>query len=141
MSAFPGSAQRRGGFPTGPLGWVYACIRELMAGLADEPVRPGCVSVLELSGNLLNLQPHLHQIVSDGAFDRSGTRFYPLPARFWRLLEEKVRRKVLAELHARGLLSSERFEMLLSWRRSGFSVHAGESVRAGDQAALERLAR
>ncbi len=52
-----------------------------------------------------------------------------------------MRRKVLAELHARGLLSSERFEMLLSWRRSGFSVHAGEPVRAGDQAALERLAR
>ncbi len=52
--------------------WVYACIRELMAGLADEPVRPGCVSVLELSGNLLNLQPHLHQIVSDGAFDHDS---------------------------------------------------------------------
>ena len=37
--------------------------------------------------------------------------------------EQLFRHKVLALLRRRGLLSQERMELLLSWRRSGFSVH------------------
>ncbi|MCG6924082.1 MAG: hypothetical protein LJF30_01990 [Acidobacteria bacterium] len=37
--------------------------------------------------------------------------------------EELFRHKVLELLRRRGLLSQERIELLLSWRRSGFSVH------------------
>jgi len=37
--------------------------------------------------------------------------------------EMLLRHKVLALLRRRGLLSEERIELLLSWRRSGFSVH------------------
>jgi len=40
-----------------------------------------------------------------------------------RFAEELFRHKVLGLLRGRGLLSPERIELLLSWRRSGFSVH------------------
>ena len=121
--------------------WLHECIAELMAPLAPEPVRPGAVACLELAGNLLNLQPHVHSIATDGAFSLDGERFYPMPPRLWRLLEERVRRRVIAELHARGLLPAARVRLLLSWRRSGFSVHAGRPVPPEDGEGLERLAR
>jgi hypothetical protein len=121
--------------------WVYECVCELLGTLADEPVRPGCVSVLEQAGNLLDPQPHLHQIVTSGAFDHSGCRFYPAPDELWRLLEERVRTKVLEELLDRGLITRERREMLLSWRHSGFSVHVGREAAADDRDGLERIAR
>jgi hypothetical protein len=40
-----------------------------------------------------------------------------------RASEELFRAKVLGLLRRRGLLSQDRTEQLLSWRRSGFSVH------------------
>jgi len=42
--------------------WKSECIRELTAGLCgpSEAVRSGCVTALQLAGNLLNLNPHLH---------------------------------------------------------------------------------
>jgi hypothetical protein len=40
-----------------------------------------------------------------------------------------------------GLVSDERIELLLSWRRSGFSVHNAVTLESDDPAALERLAR
>lgn len=121
--------------------WTFECLRELMAALADEPVRPGCVAVLELAGNLLNLQPHVHLIVTSGGFDRSGARFYPLGRSFERELLELVSARVLRELHGRGLLPEERLRLIRSWRHTGFSVFVGRPIAASDASALERLAR
>jgi hypothetical protein len=121
--------------------WTFECLRELMAALADEPVRPGCVAVLELAGNLLNLQPHVHLIVTSGAFDMSGARFYPLRESFERELLALVTERVLCELHGRGLLPDERLRLIRSWRHTGFSVFVGRPIATDDPAALERLAR
>jgi hypothetical protein len=121
--------------------WTFECLRELMAALADEPVRPGCVAVLELAGNLLNLQPHVHLIVTSGAFDASGVRFYPLRESFDRELLALVTERVLRELHGRGLLPDDRLRLIRSWRHTGFSVFVGRPIAASDGAALERLAR
>jgi len=55
--------------------------------------------------------------------------------------EEPFRHKVLGLLWHRGLLSQERIELLLSWRRSGFSVHNRVFVRPGDSRDFEALVR
>ena len=55
--------------------------------------------------------------------------------------EELFRHKVLALLRRRGLLSQERIELLLSWRRSGFSVHNRVHVHPGDGRDFEALMR
>ena len=121
--------------------WVYECLCVLVQPLASEPVRPGCVAVLEIAGNLLNAQPHIHAIVTDGAFDATGARFYALPESFHRPLEALVRTRVLRELHDRALLSDERLHLLRSWRYSGFSIHVGRPIAPDNREALERLAR
>jgi hypothetical protein len=55
--------------------------------------------------------------------------------------EKLFRHKVLALLRRRGLPSQERIDLLLSWRRSGFSVHNRVYVPAGDGQGLEALVR
>ena len=123
-------------------GWVYECMRELMSGLASEAVRPGVVMTLQPAGNLLDLNPHLHCLVTAGAFDAArGSTFYRLPKRFWRCFEELVRRKVLGELRERKLISEKRHELLLSWRHSGFSIFVGDPIPPEKKQNLERLAR
>ena len=107
--------------------WVNEALCEIMAPLADEPVRPGCVAVLQLAGNLVNLQPHIHCIVTSGAFDFSGTRFHVLPGKFHRVLEAAIRTKVLQNLRMKGLLSAERHRLLLSWRRAPAASQQGRA--------------
>ena len=51
------------------------------------------------------------------------------------------RHKVLSLLRRRGLLSLERIELLLSWRRSGFSVHNRVFAHPGDGRDFEALVR
>jgi len=48
---------------------------------------------------------------------------------------------VLGLLRGRGLLSQERIELLLSWKRSGFSVHNRVFVHPGDSRDFEALVR
>ncbi|HEV8628990.1 MAG TPA: transposase, partial [Thermoanaerobaculia bacterium] len=55
--------------------------------------------------------------------------------------ERLFRHKVIALLRDEGLLSEERIALLLSWRNSGFSVHNGVNLAAGDTAGIERLGR
>jgi hypothetical protein len=55
--------------------------------------------------------------------------------------EELFRHKILTLLRCRGLLSEERIELLLSWRRSGFSVHNRVFVHPGDGREFEALVR
>jgi hypothetical protein len=58
-----------------------------------------------------------------------------------RAAEELFRHKVLALLRGRGLLSDERIDLLLSWRRSGFSVHNRVFAHPGDGRDFEALVR
>jgi hypothetical protein len=55
--------------------------------------------------------------------------------------ETLFRHKVLALLRRRGLVSQERIELLLSWRRSGFSVHNRVFAHPGDGRDFEALVR
>ena len=58
-----------------------------------------------------------------------------------RAAEELFRHKVLALLRRRGLLSEERIELLLSWRRSGFSVHNRVYAHPAQEREFEGLVR
>ncbi len=139
-------------------GWAYGLVRTLLAAQvppqeseepgsarqeSEEPgsARPGCVSVLSLAGNLLNVHPHVHMIVSDGAFSQSGERFVSADPELWKHLEEAFRHKVLNELRKRGHISPEVQESMLFWTHSGFSVFVGAPISPDDPERLERLGR
>jgi hypothetical protein len=116
--------------------------KELLAAAAGEEkgFRPGVVSVVQTFGDRANFHPHVHALVTRGGWDASG-EWVPAPYVDEGSAEELFRHKVLSLLRRRGLLSLERIELLLSWRRSGFSVHNRVFAHPGDGRDFEALVR
>jgi len=108
------------------------------ATVEEKGFRPGVVSVVQTFGDRANFHPHVHALVSRGGFSASG-EWIPVPYVDEGAAEKLFRHKVLALLRRRGLLSEERIALLLSWRRSGFSVHNRVYVPAGDGQGLEAI--
>jgi len=119
---------------------AYGAIRRGFAAETDDPqALPGVVASVQTFGSFANFHPHIHALVSGGTWRREGG-FSPVPFPDTRLVEELFRRLLLIGLHEAERLSEEFLLSLLSWRRSGFSVHAGEPLPPGEPR-LERLAR
>ncbi len=90
---------------------------------------------------LLNLHPHQHWIVSDGAFAMDGS-FYPLPRMQKKVREQLTRvlqRKVLNGLVRQGKLSAEERRRMLRWRHTGFSIDTSVCIREDRRQELEKL--
>ena len=95
---------------------------------------------IQTHGSLLNWQPHIHALVTDGGFRPDGS-FVRLPAHTTHALTEAFRRHVLHLFVERELLEPEVAESMLAWPHAGFSVHDGVWLDQDDAAAHERLAR
>ena len=92
---------------------------------------PGAMVSVASAGDTGNLHPHLHSLVSDGAWDRKTGQFFPWPA--WltgERLTELFRRQVLAMLVREERLAEETQQRLLAWHPSGFSVFVGTPIGA-----------
>jgi hypothetical protein len=117
--------------------------KELLAGAAageEQGLRVGIVAVVQTFGDRANFHPHVHALVTRGGWTEAG-EWAPVPYVDERAAEELFRHKVLGMLRRRGLLSQERIELLLSWRRSGFSVHNRVFAHPGDGRDFEALVR
>jgi len=101
---------------------------------------PGVVMTIHTFGEYLDFHPHLHALVADGLFARSGL-FYCLPNVSLKPLEEMFRARVITFLVDKGLLPSARADMLRGWVHSGFNVHRSRRVLPDEREDLERLAQ
>lgn len=110
---------------------------------------PAQIHFIQRFGERLNRHVHVHAVVAEGTFsartDLLGRRklgFHqasaPSEAAVAKLVED-VRRRVLRLFQKRGYLSEEAASDMLAWENSGFSVHAGVMIEAGDRHGLERL--
>lgn len=120
-----------------PLAWET--VRDIYRATLNQPdATPGMTVGIQTHGSLANWHPHLHAIVTDGAFTPDGT-FLPMPhipaEPFLRLWEEKLFALLLAE----GRITPETVQQMRSWQHSGFSVDTSVRIAAGDTAAIERL--
>ena len=91
-------------------------------------------------GDLLTFNPHIHVLAADGVFRADGA-FVVLPAIPVKLLEGGFRSEVLKLLVAEGAIGERLSASLLAWRHSGFSVHNGVRVPAGDIEGRKKLAQ
>jgi len=101
---------------------------------------PGIVMAIHTFGKYLDFHPHLHALVADGLFVRSGL-FYVLPDASIKPLEELFRARIITFLVDKGLLPPERANMLRGWVHSGFNVHRSRRVLPDERDHLERLAQ
>ena len=88
-----------------------------------------------------NFHPHIHGLVTDGAFTPDG-RFLPLPANlghepFLRLWEDKVFRLLMDENKIDQALVAQ----LRSWCHTGFNIDRSVCLHAGDTDGVERLSQ
>ena len=84
-----------------------AIVTSVRAILDRRDVTPGLVLSIQTFGSYAaNFHPHVHALVTDGAYTKEG-EFLPLPHFGARLVEEVFRRRVLERLHRAERLSEE----------------------------------
>ncbi len=93
---------------------------------------------IQTYGDLVNWQPHLHTLVSAGAFDWEE-EFTPLALPPASVAEGLFQRRVIHMLVRRGRLEEDTAGELLCWRHSGFAVHQAIRVDPSDTEGVERL--
>ena len=96
--------------------------------------------VIHTFGDYARFHPHLHAIVADGLFRKSGS-FYVLPRCEMKQLEEIFRSRILAMLKRKGKIADGLIQKLMNWHHSGFSVYAGNRINRDNKAGQEALAQ
>jgi hypothetical protein len=102
---------------------------------------PGIVLSVQTFGNrAANYHPHIHCLVTDGAFlpDDSFVSASFLPPVD---ISELFRRTVLKAFVERNLISQVQAENMLSWPHSGFHVHLGPLIHPDQPEELKATAR
>ena len=116
---------------------AWDTVREVYwAVLGRDDVVLGGIIGIQTFGQLIYFHPHLHGLVTDGAFTTEG-RVVHLPqvddAPFLRLWEQKVFALLLAE----GKIEPKFVQQMQSLRHSGFSVDRSVRLEAADRAGIE----
>jgi len=92
------------------------------------------IAGVQTFGDYLVFHPHIHILSASGLFDQTGC-FHLLPAPSAHSLEaltELFRHRFIATLVSNKLLTGKKSRDLLSWKRSGFNLDAGEKPVAAD---------
>lgn len=125
------------------LGKLCHIVERLLAGAyaaANPGGRPGLILFVQTFGDLVTFNPRIHVLASDGVFATNGS-FLVLPPIPRRLLEQWFRTEVLSLLIREGAIGEALVARLRAWRHTGFSVHNGVRVRAGDTEGRRKLAQ
>ena len=89
--------------------------------LGRDDVVPGAASAIQTFGQLIHWHPHVHALVTDGAFTPDGV-FVPLPPIDDEPFARLFREKVFDLLLRKGRIDEGIVRQMRGWRHSGFSV-------------------
>ncbi|MFV1967674.1 MAG: transposase [Pirellulaceae bacterium] len=108
---------------------------------------PGMIGAIPTFGELLQWHPHVHALVTCGAFTPEG-EFLELPEFDIERLQDVWQEAVFALYLAEGKIEPEVVENMRSWHGhcrtamvGGFRVDPSVFLPAGDQQGIERLVR
>jgi ribosomal protein S27E len=117
---------------------AWTCIRaEVQRALGRPDVLPGMVAAIQTHGELLHWHPHVHALVTCGAFTPEGN-FLPVPEFDVERLCADWQEAVFALYLAQGKIEPEVVENMRAWPHSGFSVD--QSITAGTPTSREACA-
>ena len=116
---------------------VEAEVRRLL-GRGD--ARPGMIVAIQTHGELLHWHPHIHALVTCGAFTAAGD-FLEVPELDKERLRMAWREEVFSLYLAEGKIDAAVVENMRGWPHSGFGAHCSPPLAADDRAGIERLAR
>lgn len=102
--------------------------------------QPGVIIAIQTFGDYLNFHPHLHILITDGAFVGNHS-FHTLPRTDWQRVAELLQARVLKFFVRKKKLTVQEARKMLQWHHSGFNVHAGYRIQRHDHDGLEKLAQ
>jgi len=118
---------------------AWNCIKAEVQRLLDrDDVVPGMIGAIQTFGELLHFHPHMHTLVTCGAFTREG-EFLEVPELDKERLLAAWQEALFALYLAEGKIEPEVVENMRSWPHSGFSVDQSVFLAAEDQAGIERV--
>jgi ribosomal protein S27E len=125
---------------------AWSCIKaEVQHMLEREDVVPGMIAAIQTFGTLLHWNPHIHSLVTCGAYTPEG-EFLSLPEFDMDSLLVAWQEAVFSLYLSEGKIEPEVVENMRSWdghRRAamvdGFSVDQSVLLSAGDRSGIERL--
>ena len=101
----------------------------------------GAVMTIQTFGDYTKWHPHIHSIVADGLFRKSGM-FYVMPKLNITPLAELFRANVLSMLKKEGLIDDAFIAMIMKWcHTSGFNVDNSVNIARDDDKGITSLAQ
>ena len=118
---------------------AWDSVREVYAAVLGRTDRlPGMVAVPQTFGELAHWNPHVHALVTDGAFTADGT-FVPVPETAAADFAGVWREKVFALLRDAGCINGRVVFLMRRWTHTGFSVDRSVRIHGSDHPAVERI--
>jgi hypothetical protein len=118
---------------------AWTCIQaEIRRALGRDDVQPGMIAAIQTFGELVHWHPHLHALVTCGAFTEGG-EFLEVPEFDMERLETAWQVAVFALYLAEEKIEPEVVENMRTWPHSGFHVDQSVHLAADDRAGIERL--
>ena len=111
---------------------------ELQRLLGRHDVMPGLIAAVQTHGELLHWHPHIHMLVTCGAFSPEG-KFLDVAELHTEALRTAWQEAVFALYLAEEKIDPEVVENMRTWPHSGFSVDQSVFLPAGDGPGIERL--
>jgi len=120
---------------------AWTCTKaEVQRLLGRDDVVPGMIAAIQTHGELLHWNPHVHMLLTCGAFTAQD-EFLELPELDRERLEAAWQEAMFALYLAEGKIEPEVVDNMRTWQHSGFSVDQSVYLPAGDRQGIERLVR
>lgn len=103
--------------------------KSLAGGKLLSGIKPGIVALIQTHSDDLHWNCHLHMVVTNGAVDytdRTDIKFKPCGFWDFAAMTELFRFELIEAMFKKGILAPEIANNLVSWKNSGFHVHASE---------------
>ena len=101
---------------------------------------PGMVVAIQTHGELLHWHPHIHALVTCGAFTAAG-EWLAVPELDKERLRSRWREEVFALYLAEGKIDKATVRTCRGWPHSGFGADQSVLLAGGDRAGVERVAQ
>jgi hypothetical protein len=118
---------------------AWRCVQaEVRRLLGRKDALPGMIVAIQTHGELLHWHPHIHALVTCGAFTPGG-EFLDVPELDKERLRAAWREEVFSLYLAEGKIDATVVENMRGWPHSGFGAHPSPPLAADDRAGIERL--
>jgi hypothetical protein len=118
---------------------AWTCIKaEAQRLLERDDVTPGMIAGIQTHGELLHWHPHIHTLVSCGAFTPEGD-FLELPEFDMVSLLHAWQEAVFGLYLTEGKIEPDVVENMRTWKHTGFTGDQSVFLPAGDKIGIERL--